>query len=70
MHQKMSKLMKHHEQFMKVRKAAVHGNKMPSLYAIIKTIGPERHLDDRDAMTAAETVKIVIGQRAFVPADP
>jgi hypothetical protein len=65
----MCKLVKHHEQFADARQLAVDGDKMPSLYAVIKAVRRQGHLDDRYLEPLAEAIKIVFAERSLIPLD-
>src|SRR4051794_15920766 len=43
---------------------------MAALHAVVKSLGPQRHLGDRDAESPAQPVKVGLGERAFVPGEP
>jgi len=67
MHQEMGDLVKHYEQAFVSGEPAVDRDKMPALHAVVKSVSLQRHLGHMYTKPAAETVKISLGERPFVP---
>jgi hypothetical protein len=65
----MRELVKHHEQLSGAGQSAIDGDKVATLDAVVKTIGSQRHLDDRYFETSTKTIKILFRKRALIPSD-
>ena len=68
MKEQMAKLVKLHHSFGDAREAAVDHDIVAAFDAIVKSANSQRHFLDRDVQPAANALKILIGERAFVPA--
>ena len=66
-HQEVGEFVEHHEELMLAVKLAVDGDEMPALHAVVKSLGSQRHLGHGHAKPLAKSVKVTLGEGAFVP---
>ena len=65
----MREFVKHYEKFFYSGQTATDGYEVFALNAVIEAVRRKRHFHDRDPKSAAEIVKVMLAERAQVPAD-